>query len=133
MRRSRILLGTLIALTIVAGCFTGPSASGFTPAVSGHGADAQLHIGRTRLDGELLELRDSAYVLVNGDGIFLVPFSIVDKASFDHLGSYSGGAPGPEWAERLRLVSRFPQGMPDRAIAMLLGAAHQSELHLVKR
>jgi hypothetical protein len=133
MPRYRHMLCTLVTLTMAVGCYTGPSAGHFRPAVSGHGVDTHLHVGRKRIDGELLELRDSAYVVVNGDGISLVPFAIVDAASFDGLGSYSGGAPGAEWAQRLRLVSRFPQGMPDRAIAMLLGAAHQSELRVVKR
>lgn len=123
----------LAAAALVGGCFTGPSASGFTPAVSGHGVDGQWQVGRRKIRGELLELRDSAYVVINGEGLFLVPFPAVDGASFSGLGSSGGGAPDAEWSPRLRLVSRFPRGMSDRALAMLLGAARQSELVVVRR
>ena len=130
MPRSRLLL---VALTSIAGCFTGPSAGRFTPAVSAHGIETRLILGRRQeIRGELVELRDSAYVLINSDGLLLVPFSIVSGATFDALGGYDGGAPGAEWRRQLRLVSRFPYGMPDQAVAALLRSTGQSELRVVR-
>lgn len=131
MLRSRLWLTFLAALV---GCFTGPAASHFTPAITGHGADSRLYIGRrTEIRGELVELRDTAYVVINETGLLLIPFSVVDAASFPGLGGYSGGAPGGEWRERLRLVSRFPRGIPDEAFAALLSSRGQTELRPIKK
>lgn len=131
MSRSRI---AIVALGCLAGCATGPSASGFTPAISGHGVESRLYIGRRQeVRGELVELRDTAYVVINDDGLLLVPFSIVDGATFSDIGGYNGGAPGGEWRERLRLVSRFPHGIPDPAFAALLSSTGQTQLRVIKK
>jgi hypothetical protein len=132
MPRQRRLTLVVIATALVTSCFIGPSAHSFKPAVSGHGVESHLRVGRREVEGELLELRDSAYVLVGYDGIVLVPFRAVEGAQFKDIGSFGGGAPDPEWSERLHLASRFPQGMPASALELLLEAAHQNELRVVR-
>lgn len=130
--RAQLRRACLTIVVLAAGaCFTGPSAGSFTPAVSGHGVDAHLHLGRRRVEGELLELRDTGYVVINTLGVQIVPFSGVDAASFDGLGSLYG-TPGSDWSERLRLASRFPHGMPDSALAQLLAVTHQSQMTYVR-
>jgi hypothetical protein len=132
MSRHRIFVA-VIAAVVSASCFTGPSAGGFTPAVSGHGVDSQLRLGNGTVKGELLELRDTAYVLATAQGIVLVPFRAVRRARFESFGSFGGGAPDSEWRERLHLASRFPKGMPASALTMLLEDARQAELRVVRQ
>lgn len=126
---------TLVALAALmsSSCFTGPSAHGFTPAVSGHGIDSQFDVGKRTIKGELLEVRDTAYVLATDQGIWLVPFRIVQRARFESFGSFRGGMPDSEWRQRLHLASRFPQGIPERALTLLLEDARQSELQVVRQ
>jgi hypothetical protein len=132
MSRHRIVVVGVGAL-MSASCFTGPSAHSFTPAVSGHGVDSQLDVGNRAMKGELLEVRDTAYVLATDQGIWLVPFRIVRRARFESFGSFRGGAPDSEWQQRLHLASRFPQGIPESALALLLEDARQSELKVVRQ
>lgn len=121
------------AVVFVGAChFTGPSAGSFTPAVSGHGVNTQLRLGGRRIEGELLQIRDTAYVLMAVEGILIVPFAAVDKAQFENLGSIGRGAPDPEWRDRLQLASRFPDGMSDDALEQLLACTKQSGPHYIR-
>jgi hypothetical protein len=132
MSRHRILVAMGAACLSVS-CFTGPSAHSFTPAVTGHGVDGQLQLRNRTVKGELLELRDTAYVLATDEGILLVPFPAVRRAKFESFGSFGGGVPDSEWRERLHLASRFPRGIPESALTTLLAEARQSELLVVRQ
>src|SRR5689334_9066599 len=130
MRRSISVLG---AVLLLGAChFTGPSAGSFTPAVSGHGVETRLSLGKRRIDGELLQVRDTAYVLMAADGVLIVPFAAVDEAHFEDLGSIGGGAPPAEWRDRLEIASRFPQGLSAETLDQLLACTRQSEPRYVR-
>ena len=120
------------AFSLVA-CYTGPSSNEFHPATTPRGVDARVELPHRSIRGELLEVRDTAFVLYDdaGTGLVLVPFSAVGGARFDALGSYSGGTPDPEWSAKLRQVSRYPYGMSPSVLQALLANAHQAELHVV--
>jgi len=130
MRRSLV---ALVAVVVFGAChFTGPSVGSFTPAVSGHGVETRLSLGGRRIDGELLQVKDTAYVLMAADGVLIVPFAAVDKAQFEKLGSIGHGAPPAEWRERLDIASRFPQGLSAEAFDQLLVCTKQSEPRYVR-
>lgn len=130
-RLAMAFVGALLAAPI-SGCFTGPSAGGFGPAMTGHGIDANLRLRQGHIDGELLEVSDSSYVLLNATGLSLVMFSVVRGAKFPGIGSNDWGPPDAELKERLRLVSRYPQGIPRGVLGVLLADAKQTELHVVQ-
>ena len=132
MRRS-IVRSMMAAAFTLAACYTGPSAKKFRPATTPRGVDARIELHQRSLSGELLEVRDTAFVLYDnaGTGLVLVPFSAVHDARFDALGSYSGGVPDAEWSVKLRQVSRYPYGMSPSVLQALLANAHQAELHVV--
>lgn len=113
-------------------CFTGPSVGGFRPATTPHGVESRIQLRQTVVRGELLEVRDTAYVLLDESGVLLVPYSAVHEARFEGVVSYLGGAPGGVTSERLRLVSRYPHGMPAGVLQSLLAEVHQSELRVVR-
>jgi hypothetical protein len=132
MHRSRLpLIIAFVASGLVA-CYTGPGAAEFNPAITGHGVECKLWLERREIKGELLELRDSGYVMTSSEGLVLVPFSAVRGATFWGIGSFSGGAPGADMGEQIRLSSRFPHGIPSRAFDALLANANQHELKLVR-
>lgn len=129
----RLGISLAISLSLAAmSCATGPSAEDFGPATSAHGVETHLRVGAGDVQGELLELRDSAFVLLSGEGVLLVPLSSVRSANFSQVGSYSGGSLSTELATRLHLVSRFPRGIPDSALQILLADRRQAALLVIK-
>ena len=106
----------MAAAVIATACMTGPSARRFDPVK--HGGGAQLKIimkGKHRADGELIEVRDSGLVVMHICGLQVLPYGSIDKL---RVHGYSaryrgGGTPGPGLREDLRLLSRFPAGIPE--------------------
>ena len=135
MKRSTL---TLIALLMLAGCRIGPSPDGYRPAHRPEGARADLTLSEQVLRGELLALhKDGLVVLVTDkpvDELAFVPFDAIQEGEFDQgktLRLRNGKAPGARARERLRLMSRYPQGLSDNVLARLLAAYEQDELTTV--
>ena len=127
MKRA-LLLGLL---AVSAACATGPRVATYGPAVTPAGVHARLLIGRKRAEirGELLEVRDSALLIVrDGTRVTLVPIDAIRYGDFSKMGpmiaegELSGGA-----RKRLRLVSRFPAGLSPELEAQLLRVHGQTE------
>ena len=70
--------GWIIALLLLAGCRLGPQAKDFKPANEAGGVTATVRMPSQTVTGELLEVRDSAIVLL-GAQVMLVP----DRADQD--------------------------------------------------
>jgi hypothetical protein len=84
------------------------------------------------INGELIEVRDGGVVLLTAASgkLRFVAYSEVRSSNFERLGHLieGGRTPDPSTRERLRLVSRFPQGMSPEVLQTLLKAAGQTEL-----
>lgn len=125
----------LTALLLSAACYTSPEPEVYAPALSPHGVHGVLHL-RTGAEagGELLEVRDSAYVLLINDRVTVVPFTAIATGTFEHQDWMSFGSaatPNAETRQRLRWDSRFPFGIRDPALAALLRAGKQTEPDIV--
>jgi hypothetical protein len=107
---------------------------------------------RTGVDGELLEVRAEGLLLLGTLGevreegqkkappppagatarVVLVPFARIQKARFEGMGrrcELNGGVvPKDELRNRLRLVSRFPQGLTPDLLRRLLETRGQTEV-----
>jgi hypothetical protein len=120
----------VIALSI-AGCMVGTSSATFKPANAPAGVEARLRFRRGEIRGELLEVRDSGVVVAPAGEIIYVPFAHIRLAAFEqtHLG-YMGRSPRPEVRERMRLLSRFPNGLPADQLERLLAARGQQSLRV---
>jgi len=132
MTRLSAALALACAVAAVGGCFTGPSVGNFRPAVSGHGVETDIRLRTARVQGELLEVRDTAYVVIGDDGVLLVPFSAVRATHFSGVDDTGAGAPDPALAETLKLMSRFPRGIPRQALEQILADARQTSLKVVR-
>jgi len=129
----RAFLVPLLIAVIWGACYTGPSVRSFAPAQSPRGiwADLRVDRGKARIQGELLEVQDSA-LLVLRDGprprVTIVPLRAIRAGFFPKLGTLRGaGRMAPKERERLRLVSRFPAGLTPELRARLLSAYGQTE------
>jgi hypothetical protein len=89
---------------------------------------------QVELEGELLAVTDTAYFLYGSSGVALVPFGATRQAWFPDLPLRLRArvAPDARTAERLRLHSRFPQGMGADLLRRLLERYEQPELVVVR-
>jgi hypothetical protein len=125
---------------MLAGCGTfGATAESLLPAVGPLGARIDIHPleasgSLAPASCELLAVQDSALVLSCGTRLSLVPYGRIRRAAVQQLGkeyAFEGGAPAAATRERLRTVSRFPQGLRDEWLASLLSAAGQPSLDVL--
>ena len=124
-RRATRLLCLLAAL----GCYTSPRPEEYRPATNPRGVMGTLSFsGNRSVRVELLELQDSAFVVLLDDRVGIAPFRVVLDARFDRIGvvAVARSAPPAELHEQLRLASRFPFGIPPEALAALLAVHDQA-------
>lgn len=136
----------LLLLLVAAGCSTSVEVKDFKPAQGPEGIQMELSLNGDVLDGkkvkgELLAVRGDG-VLLNvvdypesagpGNTIVLIPFWMMDRAELEQMGSAKVESQGEEANEvylaRLRLVSRFPQGLADELLAELLARMGQEQV-----
>src|SRR6058998_950484 len=108
MRRSWLWGPVLTTL----GCSIGGRVDRFAPAQQPDGVAVALALrGGGREQGELLAVQDTALVVLAADTVTLVPYGAIEAAEFSQVGDLGKTPPAPDFAKRLRLVSRFPQGL----------------------
>jgi len=116
------------------GCHIGGRVDRFAPANGPEGVAVALELRRGgRAQGELLAVQDTALVVLAQDTVTLVPYGALETGEFSQVGELRGTPPAPDFARRLRLVSRFPQGLTPDMLARLLAAHGQSALKVVAR
>ena len=122
----------LTAVMVVAvGCYTSVKPEGYGPALSPEGVHGVLAAtSGISIRGELLEVRDSAYVMLVANRVTIVPYRALSSASFEHqdwatFDSFT--SPSADTRARLRWDSRFPFGLQDRALAALLQSSGQAQ------
>lgn len=116
------------------GCNIGGRVDRFAPAKRPAGVAVALALrGGGRAQGELLAVQDTALVVLAQDTVTLVRYDALNAGYFSQVGDLDQLPPGPAFARRLRLVSRFPQGLTPVMLARLLAAHGQSALKVVAR
>lgn len=138
MTLRRLARSTPLVILAALGCQVGTRLKKFAPAQgpAGVAMEIQLIEQRTRVTGELLAVGDSAlFVLRDGQRVVAVSYAAIARVSFRQIGMWSGGGEAPDsaLAERIALVSRFPQGMSADVLARVLAAHAQSDLDRVGR
>jgi hypothetical protein len=114
---------------VTAACHTGPTVERFEPAQRPGGVAISLRLQRTgadwRITGELLAVRDSDLLVRDSTAFWRVPIRAIRRASVQAKGgdvSIEQGRIGVGSRDRLRLLSRYPQGLSDELLAGLLAA-----------
>src|SRR5262245_56727017 len=129
--RVTLLLPAFAALFILTSCFRyGATADSFPPALTPKGILGDIVTNRTEYRAELIEVRETGIVLLALTTFRLVPYSAIRSTRFDHISASISNRKTPSTMvrERLRLVSRFPQGLSKELLEKLLSANTQIEL-----
>jgi hypothetical protein len=146
-----LLSAPLIFVLTTAGCSTSVEVKDFKPAQGPQGIQMEISLNGDVIDGnkiagELLEVRGDGVLLNVADypdsggvenTVVLIPFWMMDRATLEQMGSARVESQGEEankiYLERLRLVSRFPQGLSDELLADLLSEQGQKEVQVPHR
>ena len=122
----------LLLLACTLACPVGTSVHHFEPAGSAHGVQADLRVGKhsTRVRGELLEVRDTALMLLrDGKRVTVVPIRLIRVGSFAKVDiqMMEGVRFSPADRDQLRLFSRFPGGLTPELEVQVLALYGQTE------
>jgi len=130
MKRTWVLGPVLATLA----CNLGGRVDRFAPAKQPAGVAVTLWLrsGETG-HGELLAVQDTALVVLAQDTVTLVPYRVLQAGRFSQVGELTEAPPSKDFAGRLQLVSRFPQGLTPEMLTRLLAAYGQSVLKVVAK
>lgn len=128
-------MGIVPLLVIVLGCSVGTHAGSFEPAQSGAGISVVIRTDAGGPGAELLEVQDTALLVVAANRVTLVPFRVMTEVRVHQREHLNFGREGPSLRQReeLRLVSRYPQGVSATLLERLLAAYGQTELVVIER
>lgn len=128
MLRSTVICS---ALLLALACYHGPSLRTFQPALRPDGIGAELQLRDTTIAGELLEVQDTALIVLTAGGVVVVPVAEIRHGIFAQRGPLLGEGIAPQRPlAELRNLSRFPSGMTPEIRARLLAAYGQTELRV---
>jgi hypothetical protein len=131
---------------IAGGCAYGMTREKFRPAQNPQGIATHITTSAAEFAGELIEIRPAGLVLLSEEAIpfprngtttakqqlRLIPYGAIRSSRFEQLDPrlyiIDGRTPPDRERERLRLVSRFPQGLSPEVLSQLLKAYGQTEL-----
>lgn len=128
----RAFLPLLVMLT---GCVIrlGPQPEEYPPAKGTDGAWASVTtMSGSSITGELLEVRDTAWVIASSQRVVLVPFRVMRSGSVDRSEHpvAVGQRPGEDVMQDHRLLSRFPYGVSDSVLQKLLVSKGQTAIEV---
>ena len=124
----------LAALALVA-CHVGTRASSFAPAIDPEGVSARIVTHAATFEAELLAVSDTALLLLRNRTVVLARYAVIREATFQQVSETveRGVAPDSTTRERLRLISRFPQGVSREQLRALLAAYGQPAVDVLTR
>jgi hypothetical protein len=116
-----------LGLALLTACQVGSHAKNYPPATGPAGAIVRLELtDKSKTTGELLAVESSALLLLQASRLTRIPLSQIRSGSAPRVGF--DGRLGGNTRERLRLISRYPQGVSPELEGQLLRAHGQSEV-----
>jgi hypothetical protein len=126
----------LALAAVLAGCYFGQTVAQFEPARGPRGIAVTITTQAWKnVIVELIEVRDEGLLVDSAQGVARVPYAIIESAVFAQTGIHleGGRPPAAKAREKLRLLSRFPQGVSPDLLKGLLETRGQSEVTRVAR
>lgn len=131
----RGLLTAVAATMLLGACRVGPTVETYTAARVPEGVRIDARTEHESIAGEVIEVRDTALVALNGGRLVLVPWEALRNVRVTGLSVIPtrGSWMTPEDRAALRRLSRFPQGMTPEIQARFLAHLGQSEIRVIER
>jgi hypothetical protein len=128
-----VSLASLVIVSAACVMHTGTQPGTFKPAHTANGIEASLSVAGMRITGELLEVRDTGLVVLAQARVVLVPFPTIRIGTFHHtkVTIVDGRPPDGDALAELRMLSRFPYGIPRGALQGLLASKRQDSLAVI--
>jgi hypothetical protein len=125
----------LLVAAVSAACSVGTRVARFQPALRPEGVIATLHLASGPVEAEVLAIDDTALIvrrLQDSLPVAVVRFKAIRDGTFHQVSAVisAGRPPRAVDRERIRLVSRFPQGLTPELLQSLLAAYGQAQPHL---
>lgn len=115
------------AFLMTAGCTRGPSVRSLPHATNPMGAQVRFSVGGARLEGELIAVPDSGYVIRNSaNRLVFAPFAAVRGMRVPTVSGAITGPPSAENHRELRMASRYPHGLSPQVLSALLARGSQT-------
>jgi hypothetical protein len=130
MRRLSVLSLLALSSCVVR---SGPRAERYDPATRAAGTGTTITTAASQIAGELLEVRDTALVVLTSSRVTLIPNRVITAMYFVDLPRFHTGSLTSDETRRLRLLSRFPYGMPDQALTQLMSSRRQDTLEVLDK
>ena len=132
--RPLTLAACAVFLTMAA-CNVGPRIATYAPAHEPTGLRVNVRTPADFAMGELIDVRDSAVVVLAAGDLVLVPLRLVSDLRFAHQGTIPrrGKYLTADHRAILRKVSRFPQGMTPDIEARFLSELGRPSMRVVIR
>lgn len=112
----------LAPLLLVAACSVGTTGQNYAPAKGPAGATVLLDLtGQRQVSGELLAVERATLLVLQRGQLIRVAIGVVESGKAPKV-SFVGRTLTDESRERLRLISRYPQGVSPALQARLLEA-----------
>lgn len=123
----------LLAGLALGGCHMGTGVGSFAPAMHPGGVLVSVDSHDAAFRAELLAVSDTGLLLANDSGLVYAPYRAIRRATFEQLDDEISRGETPDRAtrDRLRLISRFPQGVSPERLQALLARHHQDALRVL--
>ena len=119
------------AFILLTACSVGTTGRNYQPAKGPAGAVMSLELSGARaLTGELLAVEQSSLLVLASGQLLRVPLPLIQSGRAPKV-SFSGGTLNEVLRERLRLISRYPQGVSPALEARLLEVYGQTAVQRV--
>jgi hypothetical protein len=120
-------------LLLLVACSVGTTGRNYAPAQGPAGATVTLDLtGQRQVGGELLAVEEATLLLRRPGELVRVPLRLITSGKAPKL-SFTGATLTGETRERLRLISRYPQGVSAELEARLLEAYGQRGVQEISR
>jgi hypothetical protein len=119
----------MLALLACTACTVGTNVESFAPATHPRGILVSVQTRVESFDAELLAVSDSGLLLLRPPALVFARYTAIRLATFRQSPEVvERAAPDSATRDRLRLLSRFPQGVTAAGLQALLAGYHQDSV-----
>jgi len=138
MTETRRIFAVVVAAALLSGCPVGPNVESVGPAARPQGTALSVTYSQDAREsianGELVAVRESGLLVLAPEGLTLFNYTAISQANFTEVlggDQLRGSPPSEEERARVARFARYPFGITDTQLDLLLEALGQDRLEVV--